>query len=376
MATAVVKFTQNAVVGTAGVAYWGTVALGAVTVENSDNTGVTNWKFEMVDVPEGSAVPLGNVQDGAVATYSFTPDIPGGYLLKITVTDGSGNTVTSLPLCFGVKEASGRFVPPFGAIAASVNFSSQARGWALYVNRYLRVADGGSVLANATTGNQDDIASTDANGESVKAVRFTHASGVRVRGIVGGYLNREIKLIASGGVVVVAHEDGGSTASARITTPTGRDFAIPKNQVGSLTYDSTSSRWRLSLSNVVHEDAKFKITNIFERVDTTTATNTVIASYTMSDETSCTFDFVGGMKGVAGVAKSGRFAGAACYQRNAAGAPTLVGAIVYATPQVTAAGDDMTFNVNGNAIEVVVTTIDGDDRINTIELRVAETKAT
>jgi hypothetical protein len=146
---AAVKYTQNAVVGSAGVAYMGVTGL-AVTVANGDDTGVVAWKFEVLDVPIGSSVPTGVVQSGITATWTFTPDVAGGYLVRITVTDALGNTVMSIALCFGVLEATGRFVPPFAAIGASVNFTSQARGWAKYVNQYLKQIDliGGTTDAN------------------------------------------------------------------------------------------------------------------------------------------------------------------------------------------------------------------------------------
>lgn len=125
-----------------------------------------------------------------------------------------------------------------------------------------------------------------------------------------------------------------------------------------------------------YQGTKLRVQTVYGETQSTTATTWPVATFTMSDETSCAFDFVGSMKGVAGVAKSGHFSGKVCYQRNAAGAPALVGAAVYATPQCTSAGDDMTFDVVGNVVRVIATAIDGDDRNWTCELRVAETLAT
>lgn len=137
MATAILRFTQNAVVGTSGEAYLGVVSL-PVTVANHDNTGVSNWKFEMVDVPAGSGVAVGTMVDGLTQTTAFTPDVSGCYLVRLTVTDASGHRTRSTPLAFGILEANGCLIPPFGAIDKSLNFGGQTRGWSKYFEEWIQ----------------------------------------------------------------------------------------------------------------------------------------------------------------------------------------------------------------------------------------------
>lgn len=139
-----VKFVQGLNVGTPGVALFGVLAT-PVVVSNGDNTGVVRWKFEVLDVPPGSAVPMGVVQDGALSTYGFAPDVRGGYLVRLTVFS-TGNAEQSVDTrCFGVKEVSTRFIPPFMPIDVRgdlpLNFLGQLRGWAKYLSEWLYFID-------------------------------------------------------------------------------------------------------------------------------------------------------------------------------------------------------------------------------------------
>jgi hypothetical protein len=137
---AAVQYTQGSS-GPAGQAFFGTIAGGAVQVANGNNTNVTQWTFTVIDVPPGSAVPTGVVQSGALSTWTFTPDKTGGYLVQLTVTNtGDGSTATDTR-CFGVKEVSGRFVPPFKATDVMLNFGGQTRGWAVYMEAWFAYID-------------------------------------------------------------------------------------------------------------------------------------------------------------------------------------------------------------------------------------------
>ncbi len=95
-ASALIVFTQNAVVGTPGVAYSGTPDL-VVTVTNSVNTSVASWTIELVYAPPDSALatPVGTPVLLASASSNtpsatFTPDISGSYRIVLTVYETAG----------------------------------------------------------------------------------------------------------------------------------------------------------------------------------------------------------------------------------------------------------------------------------------------
>jgi hypothetical protein len=134
MVAAALTFVQGLTVGIAGQALYGALAA-AVVVSNGNNTGVAVWTYTVIDVPPGSVVPTGVVQTGLTPTWTFFPDVTGGYLVEVTVTDAFGNTVSDIR-CFGVKEAHGLFQPPFAANAAMLNFSNGKRGWAVIMEAW------------------------------------------------------------------------------------------------------------------------------------------------------------------------------------------------------------------------------------------------
>lgn len=142
-ATALIVLDQGGP-GPAGQAFEGTLAGGAVTVTNDDDTDVSTFTFTMLDVPPGSAVATGVMATGAPpSTASFTPDVPGSYRVQLEVTDGTTPDVDIR--CFGVRNARGVIIPPYqrnpdpkplpgsglpGAKPDEQNYGGQARGWA------------------------------------------------------------------------------------------------------------------------------------------------------------------------------------------------------------------------------------------------------
>lgn len=138
-AIAKIKFTQGATIGVDGEALFG-IAGSEVTVENAgDNPDIENYTFEMIDVPPGSANATGLVQDGAATQYKFTPTtgIPGCYLLRLTVRDTSGAIAVDERV-FGIKEPDGNLMPSFKAKGTALNFAGQKRGWAKFIEEWLR----------------------------------------------------------------------------------------------------------------------------------------------------------------------------------------------------------------------------------------------
>jgi hypothetical protein len=109
-----IKYTQAAITDVAGNAVKGTMTDGIVTVSNGDNTGVASWKYELLYVPPGSAIPLTTQGPGLTPTFTFPqPDRPGSYRVRLTTTDASGNTDVDIR-CFCVPfTAFGLIIPPF-----------------------------------------------------------------------------------------------------------------------------------------------------------------------------------------------------------------------------------------------------------------------
>lgn len=139
-----IKFTQlpsydppagEALVGDAGL---------EVVCSNENNSNVETFSWEVIDAPPGSVVPLGVVAYGNVTTFSFVPDLPGGYHVHLTTIDLAGNKAEDFRV-FQVPEPSGYLIPPFDAEAPALNFAGQKRGWAKPIEELLRfLLSGGS----------------------------------------------------------------------------------------------------------------------------------------------------------------------------------------------------------------------------------------
>lgn len=147
MPKALIQFLQGVTTPGPGLAMIG-IAASAVTVTNStDDPSVKKWTFEVIDAPTGSTVPIGVNQDGGKNSYQFTPDIAGGYEIHMVVQDNQGNFSEDWRV-FQIAEASGRIIPPFTADASALNFAGQKKGWAPYLDAYLKAVDAGGGVAN------------------------------------------------------------------------------------------------------------------------------------------------------------------------------------------------------------------------------------
>lgn len=173
---------------------------------NEDNSGVEIFTWEVIDKPPTSAVPSGIISSGPAATFQFTPDAAGGYLIHLKTADLAGNVADDFR-AFQVPEPSGYIIPPFGAGADALNFGGQSRGWAKYVEemlRHLLTAGGGGTP-----------------GGSPGQVQFNNA------GAFGGL---------AGGLTVV------DTFVNRPATPAAGTRFIPTDGPGEWVYDG--STWR------------------------------------------------------------------------------------------------------------------------------------
>jgi len=152
-ATALIKFTQNAVTGPDGQAYRGLKGHTA-TLENSDNTDVASWDVFLVYVPPGSAlvasqlVPFAFSNNSSTPVANFSPDVEGCYRFNLVVYESIGRTGTSDQDIrnFGIPELRHGFIrPPYqklpdplpvlgsgdvGEKPDELNFEGQVFGWA------------------------------------------------------------------------------------------------------------------------------------------------------------------------------------------------------------------------------------------------------
>ena len=114
-----------------------------VTVSNADNTGVSGWRFEILDAPAPS--PTLNPLPPAVFTNttSVTPDVKGhSILMRLTTYTDVARTIIDAVSQELIKV---RFDPPFDWVIPAAQESIEAneiRGWAEDVNTILRDVHG------------------------------------------------------------------------------------------------------------------------------------------------------------------------------------------------------------------------------------------
>lgn len=170
------KFVQGATVGEPGVALFGATG-SAVTVSAVDYGNAQNFVFKLVSVPAASSVVPGVVQDGALTSYSFTPDVRGGYLFELRAANNGGHEQLTR-LCFGVKETDGKFMPPFGVKASEVNFEGNDEGWGAYIEAWLRSPGGGAGTPTGTGFTKIVAGVQQATAEPVDLADATERTGI------------------------------------------------------------------------------------------------------------------------------------------------------------------------------------------------------
>lgn len=123
-----------------------------VTLLNANDTGVTTWFWQFLDIPNGSSVVL-LTPTQAIAT--FTPDVVGTYLIRLTVNGSIYSSVGA-----AVKTAKLHFRIP--AVKEEGEFD-QFRGWGTAVNAALKAIDDGygQELLPDQTGHVGEFLSTD-----------------------------------------------------------------------------------------------------------------------------------------------------------------------------------------------------------------------
>lgn len=122
---AAIKFVQGALVGTPGVALLGATAT-PVVCSNGNDTGVSTWTWTVAASPPTSAIAPGT--GGTGATFTFTPDVVGCYLLALQLLGSDESEATDVR-AFGIVQPNGLLIPPFSGTSGSLNFSSVTTGW-------------------------------------------------------------------------------------------------------------------------------------------------------------------------------------------------------------------------------------------------------
>ena len=262
--SAAIAFTQGVTVGAPGVAIIGVDGT-PVVASNGSNVGVVTWQFTMVDVPIGSSLPIGIVQTGSSPTYTFTPDVSGGYLMLLTVFDSVGNFALDYRV-FQVPETSGRIIPPFKATDQSLNFIISAvmnlRGWAPCQDAYDREVDilssggAGPTLRVNVTGPDTRTASLytryvyalgASGGSSVLNLPLGSASGARVMvkilsGTISGGNSLTLNAPFGGSIEELSETTGGMGGVFGSSTV----FALPGDVGSSITWECDgSNNWEI-----------------------------------------------------------------------------------------------------------------------------------
>lgn len=136
-------FTQGVTSSAPGVALIGTAGTPVTGANGPGSTSIIqNYEWTLIDCPSTSTLVPGFTQSGPTPTVTFTPDVAGGYLWQLKVSDQFGNFAKDLRT-FQVLESSGRLIPPAYAPGSALNFGGQTRGWAKYIIDYLKQVDAG-----------------------------------------------------------------------------------------------------------------------------------------------------------------------------------------------------------------------------------------
>lgn len=118
-----------------------------VNLNNVDAGGEVTYYWELLDIPEGSSATLSNPN---IVNPSFTPDVEGSYLIKLTVNRTLSTEVTNTVIAGIAQVKSGMRVPAAGESREE----NTLRGWAEDMNRNLglldrQIADSGCIVAVA-----------------------------------------------------------------------------------------------------------------------------------------------------------------------------------------------------------------------------------
>lgn len=121
-----------------------------VLVRNVDDTDVNRWRWQLRDVPIGSAAVL---SDSTQPTVTFTPDVEGSYRITLSVNDGGPGEVTTK--VGAVLNAAGERYPATGERADEVDWdvggTPNPFGWGKDAEKILRAIAVPQYLSALTT---------------------------------------------------------------------------------------------------------------------------------------------------------------------------------------------------------------------------------
>lgn len=250
--SAAIQFTQGLNTDLPGRALVGITAALVVT-SNGDDTDANAWTWILVSVPIGSGVPLGTFS--VSATGSFTPDVPGPYLVRLVVEDISLNQVRDERV-FSVPTTNKTWViPAFQGSDTAHNFGGQTRGWAgtgtpKLLDTILDEIETGTIqtlaqtLVNGSTTGGSNIRVT--SGDTIQGddgLGFTPPASLPMRGghaapsfvsVAGGFVNLSggngntptIGSGGSGGWVVATGGNGGSSINPSFSGGSGGSISL------------------------------------------------------------------------------------------------------------------------------------------------------
>jgi len=105
-----------------------------VGLDNVNTGGELTYLWEFLDRPEGSAAVFSNP---AIQSPTFTPDVEGTYLIKLTVNRTLATEATNTVVAAVAQRRTNQRIPAAG----ETREASTTRGWALAVNRFLKHID-------------------------------------------------------------------------------------------------------------------------------------------------------------------------------------------------------------------------------------------
>jgi len=154
MASALITIDQLAnptPVGQPGVARDDILLASPVTLRNAVDTGVTRWRWTVLDVPIGSAI-LTNAT-ATTAEFTFTPDVAGTYRVQLAINDGAEGEIDTRIV--GVRDGDGFLYPAADQRAEEANYdiagSPNTKNWAKEVEAILRSLGAPQLLNAAPT---------------------------------------------------------------------------------------------------------------------------------------------------------------------------------------------------------------------------------